>query len=97
MTKRTKDELIREKLVDCFMNDLEKLLATQNGKWVVYTPSSNTPFGFYDSRTDAGANASVEFGPTEYILIRQVSEIYKKYGREGKPYGSKKRDNSKML
>ncbi len=93
MTRPTENERIRERLVDCFMRDLDGMLATKNGKWVVYGSSEYKPLGFYDSFMAARAEASVEFGFTTPFLIRQVKESYKKYGRDGKPYNSRKRND----
>lgn len=93
MTESNEREIIREKLVDCFMKDLEGMLVTQKDKWVVYTPSSDKPFGFYDFFMDARADVSVELGITSNFLIRQVSKDYQIYGRNGKPYGPRKRNN----
>ncbi len=95
MTKPYDREIIREKLVDCFMRDLDGMLTTQKDKWVVYTSSSIRPFGFYDSFMSARADVSVELGITSDFLIRQVTEDYRTYGRKGKSYGPQKRSSSK--
>ncbi len=85
-------ERIREKLVDCFMRDLDGMLDTQRNKWVVYGSQEYKPLGFYDSFMDARANASVEFGFSTPFLIRQVTEDYRTHGRNGKSsYGVKKK------
>ncbi len=92
MAEPNERERIREKLVDCFMNDLEKMIVTQKDKWVIYTSSSKKPYGFYDSFMAARAEASVEFGFTSDFLIRQVSKDYQIYGRNGKQYRTRKRN-----
>lgn len=87
MTRPSEFTLAIEPLIDDFMRNLDDMLVRHNGQWAVFAPSGEgRPFRFYDLFIDARSDASVEFGITAPVLIRQVTEDYRIYGRNGKPY-----------